>query len=246
MIGRVFRYIKTLIAGKVQSAMDPEVEIQAAIDEAKSRDRVLRNQAAKVIAHRTKLDARIDAAADDVGEARETTKQALLKAEESRVGGDQETAGKWEQVAQGLALKLQAAENNLDSLKEQYEIASSQADEAKDAVQQNAARVSELAAKRIELMGKLEQAKMQETVNSAVESMSATIETDGPSLSGVETKIADRLAEAQAKAELRSATPEGAEQELRESLTGAKAQERLAQLRAELGIGGGSAEQLTP
>ena len=47
-------------------------------------------------------------------------------------------------------------------------------------------RTSELAAKRIELLGKLEQAKMQETVNDAVESMSATLEIDKPSATGLD------------------------------------------------------------
>ena len=97
-------------------------------------------------------------------------------------------------------------------------------------------RTSELAAKRIELLGKLEQAKMQETVNSAVESMSVTMEVDSPSLSKIEDKIQGRVAEAQAKAELRSATPEGAESELREAVSLARADDKLAELRAELGL----------
>jgi phage shock protein A len=209
MFGRIVRYVKTWFGGKIEAAMDPGVEIQSAIDEAKSRDRVLRNQAAKVIAHRTKLDARLEDAAEAVGEARETTKQALIRSDEATKGGDAETAAKWEQIAEGLALKLQAAESNLASLEEQFVIADTQADDAKSAVQQNAARLQELAAKRIELLGRLEQAKMQETVNEALESMSAAIDTDGPSLSRVETKIQDRLAEAQARAELRASTPEG-------------------------------------
>jgi phage shock protein A len=133
-------------------------------------------------------------------------------------------------------MKLQAGESTLESYKDQYEIAVSQADAAKSAVEQNAMRTSELAAKRIELLGKLEQAKMQETVNDAVASMSETLEVDSPSLSRIEDKIQGRVAEAQAKAELRSATPEGAEAELREAVSLARADDKLAELRAELGL----------
>ncbi len=243
MLNRVVAYLRSFFRRRIEAAMDPEVEIQSAIDEAKRSDRVLRNQAAKVIAHRTKLEARIDKAADEAGEARETAKQALLRADTARTEGDDETAVRMENAAQSLALKLQAAENNLESLKEQYAIAVEQAGEAREAVQQNAMRVQELASRRMELLGQLEQAKMQETVNDAMDSMTATIERDAPSISRVEEKIQGRLAEAQAKAELRAATPEGIEAELRESVSIASADAKLDELRTELGISGPGGDQ---
>ena len=133
-------------------------------------------------------------------------------------------------------MKLQAAEGNLESLKEQYEIAVAQADEANGAVQQNAMRVQELAAKRMQLLGQIQQAKMQEEVNKAVEAMSGTLDVDSPSLEKVEDKIEKRLAQAKAKAEVAQSTPEGAEAELREAVSLAKADDKLAELRAELGL----------
>lgn len=237
MFKRIIGYIRTMFRVKAESAMDPEIEIEQAIDDARRQDAALRNQAAKVIAHRTKLESRIEKAADDVGDARETTKQALLRAEKAQSEGDAEGVTKWTSAAQSLAMKLQASENNLESLKEQYEMALQQSEEAKTAVQQNAMRVQELSARRIELLGQLEQAKMQETVNKAVESMSQSLEVDAPSLGRVESKIEDRLSEAKAKAEIRSATPDGVEAELREAVSLAQADDKLAELRAELGLG---------
>ena len=216
--------------------MIPEIEIEQAIQEAREQDQRLRNQAAKVIAHRTTLEQKVESAADAVGDARETAKQALLRAEQAKNSGDADGVLKWTNAAQSLAMKLQASESTLDSFKQQYEIAVAQAEEAKSAVEQNAMRTQELAAKRIELLGKLEQAKMQEAVNSAVESMSATLEVESPSLTKIEDKIQSRVAEAQAKAELRQATPEGAEAELREAVSLARADDKLAELRAELGL----------
>ncbi len=236
MFKRIVDYLKTLFRVKAEGAMNPEIEIEQAIQNAREQDQRLRSQAAKVIAHRTKLESRIESAADDVGDARETAKQAILRAEKAKGEGDAAGVERWTNAASSLAMKLQASENNLDSLKEQYEIAVAQAEEAKTAVQQNAMRVEELAAKRLELLGQIEQAKMQETVNAAVESMSASMEKDSPSLSKVEAKIEDRLTEAKAKAELRSATPEGAETELREAVSLARADDKLAELRAELGL----------
>ena len=163
-------------------------------------------------------------------------KQAILKAEEAKASGDAAGQEKWTKAAQSIAMKLQASENNLATLKTQYENASSQADKAKQAVQQNAMRVSELAAKRMELLGSLEAAKMQESVNKAIESMSANMDTEAVSLDKVEEKIEKRKAEAMARAELREATPDGAEAELREAVSLAQADTKLAELKAELGI----------
>ena len=233
---RLWNYIKTLFRVKTEEAMDPEIEIEQAISEAKKRDQELRNQAAKVVAHRTQLESKIERAAEDVGEARELAKQALLKAKEAEGQGDSEAADKWTKAAQGLAMKLQASENNLASLKSQYESAVEQADDAKKAVQQNAMRLQELAAKRMELVGSLQQAKMQEAVNKAVESISETMDDEQVSLSSVEDKIEKRKAEAMAKAELREATPEGAEVELREAVSMAQADAKLEELKSELGI----------
>ncbi len=236
MLKRFWNYLKTLFRVKAEAAMDPEIEIEQAIQEAKKRDQELRNQAAKVVAHRTQLESKIDRAADDAGEARELAKQALLKSQESSTKGDTVAADKWTRAATGLAMKLQASENNLTSLKGQFSSAVAQAEDAKKAVQQNAMRLQELAAKRMELVGSLQQAKMQESVNRAVESISSSMGDEAISLEKVEEKIEARKANAMAKAELRDSTPEGAELELREAVSVAQADAKLDELRKELGI----------
>lgn len=236
MFKRIIAYLRQLFRSTAEGAMDPAIEVEMAITEAKKQDQALRNQAAKVIAHRTQLEQKLESAADTLGEAREIAKQALLRADKAKAEGDMEAFDKWSRAAQAQALKMQAAENNLNSLREQYEFAQGQAEEAKRAVQQNASRVQELLARRMDLLGKLEQAKMQEQVNSAVESMTTALDMDAPSLDKVEEKIQGRLAEAKASAELRSATPDGAEAELREAINMASADAQLEALRAELGL----------
>jgi phage shock protein A len=233
---RLWGYITTLFRTTAENAMNPEVEIEQAITEARKRDQELRNQAAKVLAHRTQLETKIDKAASDVGEAREMAKQALMKAEQSKGEGDAAGVDKWTRTAQAMAMKLQASENNLSTLKAQYETAVGQADSAKQAVQQNAMRVSELAAKRMELLGTLQAAKMQESVNKAVDALSNTMDYEAPSLSKVEEKIESRQAEAMANAELRDATPAGSEAELKEAINMVQADAKLEELKNELGL----------
>jgi phage shock protein A len=236
MLKKWWEYIKSWFKSTSEQMMDPEVEIRMAIDDAKRKDQDLRNQAAKVIAHKTQLESKIERAAGDVGEAREMAKKALLRAEEAKTSGDDAGVTKWTQSAQSLAMKLQASENNLASLKTQFEASISQADQAKTAVQTNAMKLQELSAKRMELVGSLEQAKMQETVNEAVSSISSSVDDSVPSLDEVEDKIERRKAEAMAKAELHEVTPEGAEAELRKEIDMAQADEKLSELKAELGL----------
>jgi phage shock protein A len=236
MFKRWIAYFKSWFKSASEEMMDPEIEIQSAIDEAGARDQDLRNQAAKVIAHKTQLNSQIERSADDVGEAKEMAKQALLKVDEAKKSGDDAAVTKWTQAAQSLAMKLQASENNLESLKSQYGSAVTQAEQAKEAVQTNAMKLQELGARRIEMQGSLEQAKMQEAVNSAVQSMSTSIADEGPNLDAVEDKIEKRKAEAMAKAELHESTPEGAEHELRKAVNMAEADAKLDELRSELGI----------
>ncbi len=97
-------------------------------------------------------------------------------------------------------------------------------------------RLQELAARRMQLVGTLQQAKMQEAVNAAVESISASMEVEAPTLDRVEDKINARLAEAKARTELREATPAGAEAELKEAISLAQADARLEELKRELGL----------
>lgn len=236
MFKRWIAYIKSWFKSTSEDMMDPEIEIQSAIDEAKRKDQDLRNQAAKVIAHKTQLESQIERAAEDVGEAKEMAKQALIRADEAQRNGDDASVTKWTQAAQSLAMKLQASENNLASLKDQFTTAEGQAAKAKEAVRTNAMKVQELSAKRLEMLGSLEQAKMQEAVNNAVESMSASVSDDGLSMDAVEDKIELRKAEAMAKAELHESTPEGAEAELRKAVNVVEANAKLDELRAELGL----------
>lgn len=237
MIRRWINYIKTWLGMKSNEVMDPKVEIESAINEARSRDQTLRNEAAKVIAHRTRVAGEMEDAAADVAEAKELARQALMKSDAAAQAGNAADAEKWNSAAQGIALKLQAAQKSLDSYQQQLTIADQQAEQAKQAVHDNAMRLEEIAAKRMEMLGQLEQAKMQESVNNAMASINSNVGGDAPSLKEIEDKIEDRMAQAMAKTELTAATPEGAMAELKREVNMSGANAALDDLRNELGLG---------
>jgi phage shock protein A len=149
--------------------------------------------------------------------------------------GNAVDAEKWNKAAQSIAMKLTAAQNNLDSMQQQLLTADQQADQAKAAVQNNAMRLEEISSERLEMLGQLEQAKMQESVNKAMASINATVGGDAPSLQEIEDKIRERMAEAKAKTELTAVTPEGAIAELEREVDLASASGALDELRCRAG-----------
>ena len=234
---RVWGYLKALVTGGVESRMKPEVQIEQAMQEARKQDLELRNQAARVIAHRTELQMRLDRAIEDSAGAREQAAQSLRNADAAAQKADAADVDRWTRTAQTLAMKLEAAENLVASLKEQYGTATEQAELAKTQVNDNAMRLQELSARRMELLGKLEQAKMQEQVNATMAQLSKPLDTSGPTISEIEDKINRRMASASAHAELESASIEGAQRDVERSIAQVSAQARLEKLREELGIG---------
>jgi phage shock protein A len=236
MLRKWWNYIKAWFGKKSDQMMDPEIEIEQAIQDAQKKDQQLRNQAAKVIAHRTQVENQLGDAADDLGDAKEMAKQALMKADAAQKAGNADEATRWTDAARTLAMRMQAAQSNVDMLKSQFDTATQQAEQAKQAVNNNAMALQEISAKRMQMLGQLESAKMQETVNKAMDSLNASIGDSAPSLDDVEKKIEARLAEASAHAELKAATPEGAMADLKQAVNLTKADDALDSLRAELGL----------
>jgi phage shock protein A len=242
MFRRWWNYIKTWFGMKSKEAMDPQVEIEAAINEARDQDKVLRNEAAKVIAHRTRVADEVEEAAKEVAEAKELAKQALLKADEATRAGNPAEAQKWTSAAQSIAMRLQASQKNVDAMQQQLVLADQQSQQAQAAVRNNAMRLEEVAAKRMQMLGQLQAAKMQETVNKAMATISAKVGGDAPSLDEIEDKIQDRMANAAATAQLDADSPDGAMAELERSVDLSSANSTLDDLRAELGLDGATPE----
>ena len=81
---------------------------------------------------------------------------------------------------------------------------------------------------------------MQEELNSAMGALNETVGDDVPTLNEVQQKIEARYAKAKASSELSSARSSGSILEIEQATTNIEAQSRLSQLRAELGLDGGT------
>jgi phage shock protein A len=161
-------------------------------------------------------------------------------ADQARAAGDEAKAAEFEETAGVLANQLVTAESNAANLKQLHDQSVSAAQQARQAVQDNAMVLQEKMAQRTKLLGQLEQAKMQEQVSAALNQMGQLAAPGNtPSLDEVRDKIERRYANALGQADLATNSVQGRMLEVRRATTNMAGQARLAEIRASLGSGAG-------
>lgn len=236
---KAWRYLGAALTGKFNELADPAVELDMAIEEAQKQARNLRDTAATVIAHQKQTQTQLDRAIENLDKTRAAAKQALLMAEEAT---DPDRVAKLTQAAEGFANRLVVLEDEVATLEKLLLDATSASDQAKIAVTQNQVMLEQKMTERRELLAKLGQAKMAEQQNAAMESLTAAVGTDVPSMDQVREKIEGRLAKAQAHGDLNANSVQGQMLEVEHATRASQAQAQLSKLRSELGIAGTETE----
>ena len=132
--------------------------------------------------------------------------------------------------------QLIQVEKDVESLKTMVLESTQASDQAKAAVQQNSRILQQKLAEKSKLLSQLEQAKMQEEMNSAMNQLNESVGADVPTLKEVEEKIQARYAKASAASELTEASVESRVLEVEQASANVEAQGKLSELRAELGL----------
>jgi phage shock protein A len=231
-----WKYLVAKLNGTFNEKADPKVQLEQALEEAQNQDRRLREQAANVIAGQKQAEMQLNRSMDELQKVNANTRQAVLMAADAEKSGDTKRAGELNTAASSLANKMIMLEKQVEDQKAMVLQSTSASDAAKAAVQQNSAQLQKKMAERGRLMSQLEQAKMQEQMNSAMASMNATIGQDVPTLEEVRGKIEQRYAKAKATTELNSTSVESHMMEIESATADVEAQARLSQLKAELGL----------
>jgi len=130
-------------------------------------------------------------------------------------------------------------EKDIEGLKQMVIESTQAADQAKAAVQQNSRLLQEKLAAKQKLLSQLEQAKMQEQMNTAMSQLQETVGDDVPTLNEVQQKIEARYAKAKAHSELQGSSVESSILEIEQAAANVEAQGRLSELRKELGLEAG-------
>ena len=234
---RWWGYLNAKLTGKFNEMADPTVQLEQALREAQDQHRRLKEQAANVIASQKQAELRLNKRMADLESLNTNARQALIMAADAQQAGDTERSVRMTSAAETIATQLIQVEKDVGDLKALVLQSTQASDQAKAAVQQNSRALQQKLSERSKLLSQLEQAKMQETINKAMASLNEAVGDDVPTLSEVRTKIEARYAKAKAVAELNESTVDASIREIEEATANAAAQDRLSELRDELGNG---------
>jgi phage shock protein A len=233
---RWWKYMAAKLSGKFDEMADPKVQLEQAIMEAQEQHRRLKEQAANVIANQKQTEMRLNRAMEEMERVNGNARQAVLMADEAAKKGDQTKTVEYTNAAEAFANRLIALEQEVETLKTLHLQSTQASDQAKTAVTQNANALQKKLSERQRLLSQLDQVKMQEQLNKAMASLSETVGEDVPTLEEVREKIESRYAKARGMAELQSTSVESHMLEIEQASMNAEAQNRLAQIRAQLGL----------
>jgi phage shock protein A len=232
---RAWKYFSAWFGAKVDEKADPKIQIQQAIAEAQQQHQALTRQAASVIGNQRQLELKLDRQLGEIETLQSQARQALVLADQARVGGDAEKAADFEQTAQALANQLVSAEQSVQDLKSLHDQSLQAAAQAREAVKTNEMRLEQQLAERTKLLTQLEQAKMQESVSKSLQQMSElAAPSNVPTLGEVRDKIEQRYSVALGQAELAQDSVAGRKLEIERATVNLKGSARLQEIRAAL------------
>src|SRR3954451_6148987 len=234
-----WKYLGAKANRNFENRADPGVQLEQALAEAQAQHRRLKEQAANVIANQKQSELRLNSKMAELQKLNANARQALMMASDAEKAGDQTKATQYNGAAETIANQLIQVEKDIEGLKAMVLESTKASDQAKAAVQQNSRILQQKLADKNRLLSQLDQAKMQEEMNSAMAQLTETVGADVPTLSEVQDKIQARYAKAKASAELSETSVESRVLEVEQATANVAAQGRLSELRAELGLPGG-------
>ena len=234
-----WNYLVAKLTRRFDENADPKVQLEQAITEARNQHKRLKEQATNVIAAQKQAEIRLNKKMGELEKLNANARQALVMAAEAEQQGDTEKSAELTRAAETIADKMITTESDVESLKTMVIESTEAADQAKAAVQQNSRLLQEKISEKSKLLSQLDQAKMQEEMNSAMSQLTETVGDDVPTLSEVQDKIEVRYAKAKAASELQETTVETRVLEIEQAPANVEAQTRLSELRAELGLAAG-------
>jgi phage shock protein A len=239
LLRRWWKYMTAKLSSSFAEKADPKIQLEQALAEAQDQQRRLKEQAANVIAHQKQTEIRLNRTMGELEKISANARQAVVMADEAAKTGDQTKATQYTSTAESFANRLIQLEKDVDEIKALHIQATQAANQAKNAVEQNSLALQQKLAEKQKLLSQLDQAKMQEQMNSAMGSLSEAVGDDVPSLNEVRDKIEARYAKAKGMAELTEASVESRMLEVEQASMNAEAQARLAQIKSQLGLTAG-------
>ena len=237
-----WKYMGAKVSSTFNEKADPKIQLEQAITEAQEQHRRLKEQAANVIANQKQTDMRLSKTLDDLEKLNRNAQQAVIMADEAARKGNEAKAGEYLTAAEAFATQLVSKEAEVENLKTLSLQSTQASDQAKAAVQQNARVLQQKLSEKQKLLSQLDQAKMQEQMNTAMSSLTEQVGEDVPTLDEVREKIETRYAKAKGTSEVQGLSVDSKMLEVEQASVNFEAQARLSEIRSKLGIGEAPAE----
>jgi phage shock protein A len=231
-----WKYLGAKLGMSFEEHADPKVQLEQAITEAQEQHRRLKEQAANVIANQKTTEMQLNTKLAELEKVNANARQAVLMADEANRRSDGAKAAEYTSAAEAFANRLVALEAETTNLKTLALQAAGASDKAKAAVEQNSTVLQQRLSQKQQLLSQLDQAKMQEQLNTTMQTLGEAVGQDVPSLDQVRTKIEQRYAKASAAAELEGTGVEAKMLEVEHAAMNNEAQARLEQIKSQLGI----------
>ena len=204
--------------------------------------RALRESATNIIAHQKQLEGQRTKLYSELEKVNTNVRQAVMMANEARQEGDEAKAAQFEESSELLATRVVEIDTQIAAIDIELIEATQASEEAKSIASDSAIQVTQMKAKGAALRADFEKAKMAEATADAASGV--------PSYDAVKDKIGERVAMAEATAELAEADGQsalaGATEMVEAAAVESQAAAKLAEIKSQMGILSDTTTQPTP
>ncbi|GAB3943464.1 PspA/IM30 family protein [Corynebacterium tapiri] len=231
-----WKYVMASFDRKIDENADPKVQIQQAVDAAKSQHKQITEQAASIIGNKKQLELQLDRLLKSQAEYQEKARTALQLADKAAAEGNSAQATEYTNTAEVVASQLVTVESEIENTKVMYQQATQAAEQAQEQQRQSEARLTEQLAEVDKLNAQADQAEMQRKSAQAMDSMNQLGLNDDnvPTLDGVRDKIERRYADALGAQELTQHTVQDRMAEISTAGRDMAAASKLDEIRAQM------------
>ncbi|MDX2030967.1 MAG: PspA/IM30 family protein [Blastocatellia bacterium] len=220
MWNRLRRLFRSIFGGMIDSAEDPELILQQLIRDMNDEVPKMRENVAQVMATEKRLARELESNQTKLTEIDNKIKAAI------RTGHDD--------IAASLIGEMQSIQRSVALTQQNYETAKVSSVKAREFLDNYMAQVRKKTTEAMQLIAQSKQAQMQERMAQTMASFQ--LGDDSQTFGDMREKISNRMAAAEAKAELASSTFDTKMQSIEKELANIEAQDTLAAYKRQMGL----------
>lgn len=237
-IAPVTRFVRHPVRTIRRRRADPATELRIALDEAREQHARIADQARSAVASQKQAEARLNGKLAELARTTANARRALVLADQA-AGDDSD---RYARAAEVLAPQLVRLDADVESLTALVIETTRAVDRAKAAMVADAGALRERIVRAAKAAEQHDQAAMATSIDEVLTLLAATVGDDVPDDTEVERRIRRRHARARAAIEPGGGPVEPSDAEVEAAAADPRAAARLLELRDELGLSRGAAQ----